>query len=81
MARFTPRTTVNRERNALCMVGHKKDGASTWASIGRAVNAAVRDFAREAAQLENPAVGEKPPPNVSWSSRLKLLRLTKIASW
>jgi len=26
-------------------------------------------------------VGEKPPPNVSWSSRLKLLRLTKIASW
>jgi hypothetical protein len=27
------------------------------------------------------AVGEKPPPNVSWSSRLKLLRLTKIASW
>ena len=25
------------------------------------------------------AVGEKPPPNVSWSSRLKLLRLTKIA--
>ena len=28
----------------------------------RAVNAAARDFAREAAQLENGGVGEKPPP-------------------
>jgi len=70
MARFTPRTT---ERDALCMVGHKSE--RVLGRVGRAVNAAARDFAREAAQLKNGG-GEKPPPNVSWSSRLKLLRLS-----
>ena len=59
----------NRERDALCMVGHKRE--RVLGQVGRAVNAAARDFAREAAQLENGG-GEKPPPNVSWSSRLKL---------
>ena len=47
MARFTPRT--NRERDALCMVGHKRE--RVLGRVGRAVNAAARDSAREAAQL------------------------------
>ena len=50
MARFTPRTT-DRERDALWMVGHKRE--RVLGRVGRAVNAAARDFAREAAQLEN----------------------------
>jgi len=73
MARFTPRTTEREIRSAL--VGHKRE--RVLGRVGRAVDAVARDFAREAAQLENGGVGEKPPPNVSWSSRLKLLRLTK----
>ena len=44
--------------------------------VGRAVNAAARDLAREAAQLENSGGREAAGPIVSWSSRLKLLRLT-----
>ena len=50
MARFTPRTT-ERERDVLCMVGHKRE--RVLGRVGRAVNAAARDFAREASQLEN----------------------------
>ena len=77
MARFTPRTTEREMRSAWWDIKERVLGR-----VGRAVDAAARDFAREAAQLEiRTAVGEKPPPNVSWSSRLKLLRLTKIASW
>ena len=41
----------NRERDALCMVGHKRE--RVLGRVGRAVNAAARDLAREAAQLEN----------------------------
>ena len=41
----------NRERDALCMVGHKRE--RVLGRVGRAVDAAARDFAREAAQLEN----------------------------
>ena len=41
----------NRERDALCMVGHKRE--RVLGRVGCAVNAAARDFAREAAQLEN----------------------------
>ena len=66
----------NRERDALCMVGHKRE--RVLGRVGRAVDAAARDFAREAASLRT-AVGEKPPPNVSWSSSLKLLRLTNLS--
>merc|ERR1712216_895129 len=39
------------QRDALCMVGHKRE--RVLGRVGRAVNAAARDFAREAAQLEN----------------------------
>ena len=49
MARFTPRTTERGD--ALCMVGHK--GERVLGRVGRAVDAAARDFAHEAAQLEN----------------------------
>ena len=49
MARFTPRTTEREMRSA--MVGHKRE--RVLGRVGRAVNAAARDFAREAAQLEN----------------------------
>ena len=46
MARFTPRTTLKqRETDALCMVGHKRE--RVLGRVGRAVNAAARDFARE----------------------------------
>ena len=79
MARFTPRTT---EREiALCMVGHKRE--RVLGRVGRAVDAAARDLAREAAQLENSGGREAAGPNVSFvehSSRLKLLRLT-LATW
>ena len=45
------RLAQQRERDALCMVGHKRE--RVLGRVGRAVNAAARDFAREAAQLEN----------------------------
>jgi len=46
------------------------------------VAAAAREpTLREAAQLENGGGREAAAEHVSWSSRLKLLRLTKIASW
>merc|ERR1712009_39404 len=44
-------TSHNRERDALCMVGHKRE--RVLGRVGCAVNAAARDFACEAAQLEN----------------------------
>ena len=43
--------SLNRERDALCMVGHKRE--RVLGRVGRAIDAAARDFAREAAQLEN----------------------------
>ena len=61
------------------MVGHKRE--RVLGRVGRAVDAAARDFAREAAQLENGGGREAAAKRLSWSSRLKLLRLTKIASW
>ena len=45
------RLAQQRDRDALCMVGHKRK--RVFGRVGRAVNAAARDFAREAAQLEN----------------------------
>ena len=39
---------------SLCMVGNKRE--RVLGRAGRAVNAAARDFAREAAQLENGGV-------------------------
>ena len=77
MARFTPRTT-EREIDALCMVGHKRE--RVLGRVGCAVNAAARDFAREAAQLENGG-GREAAAERLVEQQLKLLRLTKIASW
>ena len=51
MARFTPRTTEREMRSAWGLVGHKRE--RVLGRVGFAVNAAARDFAREAAQLEN----------------------------
>ena len=51
MARFTPRTTEREMRSAWTMVGHKRE--RVLGRVGRAVDAAARDLAREAAQLEN----------------------------
>jgi len=44
---FAVHASHNRERDALCMVGHKRE--RVLGRVGRAVNAAARDFAREAA--------------------------------
>ena len=41
----------NRERDALCMVRHERE--RVLRRVVRAVDAAARNFAREAAQLEN----------------------------
>ena len=92
MAPFTPRTTERemRSADALCMVGHKRE--RVLGRVGRAVNAAARDFAREAAQLENGGGREAPAERLVEQqvevvdkllkiSLSKLLRLTKIASW
>ena len=51
MARFTPRTTEREMRSALWDI--KESEYLALGRVGRAVNAAARDFAREAAQLEN----------------------------
>ena len=50
------------------MVGHKRE--RVLGRVGRAVNAAARDFAREAAQLENGGGREAAAERlvVSWSS-------------
>ena len=62
------------------MVGHKRE--RVLGRVGCAVNAAARDFAREAAQLENGGGREAAAERlVEQQERLKLLRLTKIASW
>ena len=50
MARFTPRTTEREMRSAWWDI---KKRERVLGRVGRAVNAAARDFAREAAQLEN----------------------------
>ena len=51
MARFTPRTTEREMRSAWWDI--KESEYLALGRVGRAVNAAARDFAREAAQLEN----------------------------
>ena len=45
------RLAQQRERDALCMVRHERE--RVLRRVGRAVDAAARSFAREAAQLEN----------------------------
>ena len=61
------------------MVGHKRK--RVLGRVGRAVDAAARDLAREAAQLENSGGREAAAERLVEQSRLKLLRLTKVASW
>ena len=73
MARFTPRTTEREMRSAWWDIKESEylGELAVRSTLPRATLRSRRRSLRT-------AVGEKPPPNVSWSSRLKLLRLTKI---
>ena len=64
------------------MVGHKRE--RVLGRVGRAVNAAARDFARKAAQLENGGGREAAAERLVEQQVEVALRLTKtkkIASW